>query len=1209
MAQSAPTNPRGTILGLRPGQIVDGRLEILNLIGYGGQGVVLKVKHLEWDRFLALKLPLPEVVQSPVNRERYLQEAETWIRLGVHPHVVRCWFVHSISGLPGLFLDLIAGGSLEDKIKESEFQCGDWSKVLRVMLQITEGLMHSHSMGVVHRDLKPENILVHADGSYCLTDFGLVKGFNDPNRDSDDSDGSTPTDSSVTGTGQFVGTPRYGAPEQWDKSLQITPATDIYALGVILYEMITGRRPFDAPQENPDPITLIHRHLKDTPPDPRTFRADIPESLVEVVLHCLAKNPQHRPQTSVQMLEILSGLLKHLCGEDYYPPAPVPGGEKPDLLNNAAVSLYSLGKVDKARELLRRGLLLQAGHPQCLYNLVQMDRREGKITAGESLRILRRSNAKYEMALICLEEGLGKQAIELLESIPDSEKNGLIHRIEGDALMYAKQYLMAQRAYEKAQIFMPYDLPTRNRKILASQGSRGQDGHVFFPSSNWSYHNRAPNEELRLLLSWDGRTLLGVTAREVVSIDLETGEVAGQCPRPDGASAPLRTWIAHNELLIQDRGGFEFWSIADNEPLKRQTGRVLAATNDLKRLVVLKSDGVYLVDKIKNRADMLTFPPGTPQSPYVQACFTPDQAGLCLLTPGGQVAQVDANYRVLPLPWPPPLPMFQEVLCYQLGQRGILYVLGREGHFQAINLNSKTIEFSLKLPFPPESLTIDAHEQRLIVSSPSEFGIIRANGKVEMRGLGPCAVDPTRRYAIAWTKGYMSLYNLSPFRRLRTWADKVDQPVSIYFCQNESRAVSLCASGEHYVWEVDEPNRVFERNLLLTPGETYEQLIKSYDSYLQLFKQALRLAESKKNFLAYQTVKNARKVSGFLQAPEALELQWQLCTRLKRFAMEAIWERLYTSEVQCTSVSDDNQKLFLATPGEWTVREFGLAGGAKSLSGRLDEPILAARYFTSGPENPALVMVTAGGSVAWFNARSGQQTHSENLNLGPLRSAQVLSDGFLVASNEGHLATYDFSTRILRSSYQVKGTSVRSIFPLQKDRVFLLSDRGPVTVDLKKGSMQPGLPCALNELPSDPTFASETTDGLYVLGFSDGTVYVLGSRGGKVLFAVNHKKGAIAGIQLHRPMGLGVTVTSTGRLCLFDLARGGEPLELFTAHNEPISSLQMSSNARYISTQTESGQFRFWEISWTLSEESGEVNVDWWPTGALSKLGRMFGFG
>ena len=106
-----------TILGLTPGEIIEGRFQIGELIGYGGQGAVLSVNHLEWDRRLALKLPLPDAVNSPRKSERFVREAEAWIRLGVHPNIVRCWFVRKIAGLPGLFLDLISGGSLEDKIK------------------------------------------------------------------------------------------------------------------------------------------------------------------------------------------------------------------------------------------------------------------------------------------------------------------------------------------------------------------------------------------------------------------------------------------------------------------------------------------------------------------------------------------------------------------------------------------------------------------------------------------------------------------------------------------------------------------------------------------------------------------------------------------------------------------------------------------------------------------------------------------------------------------------------------------------------------------------------------------------------------------------------------------------------------------------------------------------------------------------------------
>jgi len=233
-----------TLMGLRTGQILDGRFEVGTLIGHGGQGVVFNVRHLEWGRNLALKLPRPEVVQTKSSRDRYLKEAETWIRMGAHPNIVRCWFVHRVCNLPGLFLDLIAGGSLDDQMKQGKIERGDWGKIIEILLQVAEGLTHSHAMGVVHRDIKPENLLVRESGQIVLTDFGLVKAIGrEAEPEFAEAAPQLPSHSGVTGHGQYVGTPRYGAPEQWVKEASIGPATDLYSAGVVFYELLCGRRP------------------------------------------------------------------------------------------------------------------------------------------------------------------------------------------------------------------------------------------------------------------------------------------------------------------------------------------------------------------------------------------------------------------------------------------------------------------------------------------------------------------------------------------------------------------------------------------------------------------------------------------------------------------------------------------------------------------------------------------------------------------------------------------------------------------------------------------------------------------------------------------------------------------------------------------------------------------------------------------------------
>ena len=420
----------------------------------------------------------------------------------------------------------------------------------------------------------------------------------------------------------------------------------------------------------------------------------------------------------LELMKALANLFQEICGQEYQRPQPVPGGDRADLLNNAAYSLYALGRVEKARSLLQRGLVLEAGHPECLYNMIQLDRREGRIAPGEALRKLQRANASYQLALMFIEEGMGKQAMDLLSSFPEAEKHGLVYRTQGDAMMYAKQYLAAQRFYEKAQQTMPNDQPTRLRKLLAMQGVRGLEGHVFFPSSVSCYANKAPSPELTLLLTHDSRWLVGMNTKEVVCLDIETESAVALQDRPEGATPVVRAWTAPGRLLLQDKGSFELWDLHELQLLQQQQGRVLAGSADLKRLVLLQREGVFFLNKTDNVAGLLTFPPGTQPSGNVRACFTADGAGLCILTPGGQIGQVDAQLQVVPLAWPPKLDQFESILALGLSPTGVLYSIHHNGLFQAVDFSRRETNFAMRLPFPPTHLELDRSGETIVVSSP-----------------------------------------------------------------------------------------------------------------------------------------------------------------------------------------------------------------------------------------------------------------------------------------------------------------------------------------------------------------------------------------------------------------------------------------------------------------------------------------------------------
>lgn len=1205
MNPTASAQPEGTILGLSPGEIIDGRFRVDGLIGFGGQGVVLKVTHLEWDRALAMKLPLPEVVSSPTKRERFLHEAETWIRLGVHPHIVRCWFVHKVVGLPALFLDLIPGGSLEDRIKSNELAPGNWTSILSNLLQVVEGLIHSHSMGVVHRDIKPENLLLREDGTVCVTDFGLVKSVDRPDTQGDETSAQeTEKDPGITGSAQFLGTPRYGAPEQWNKAMTIAPTTDVYAVGVILYEMIAGRRPFDAPGEQIEVLELIHRHLKTPPADPREFEPSIPEPLAHLALHCLQKEPSQRPDSMMTLMSMMADVYRNLCGRDYERPTPLPGGDRADLLNNAAYSLYSLGKVEKARGLLQRGLILEAGHPECLYNLVQLDRREGRINPVESLRKLQRANARYPLALLFIEEGMGKQATELLETFPEAEKHGLVYRTQGDAMMYAKQYLAAQRFYEKAQLTMPNDQPTRLRKLLATQGLRGLEGHVFFPSSVSCYKNKAPDPDLKLLLTHDSQWLLGANVKEVVCLDIETESAVALHDRPKDATPPVQAWVAKGRLLLQDRGGFELWDLTELQLLQRKEGRVLAAGPDLQKLVLLQRDGVFYLNKKDNLAGALTFPPGTQPSGQVKACFTADGGGLCILTPAGQVGQVDAQLQVVPLHWPPQLPHFDSVTEIALSPSGVLYSIHHNGLFQANDFSTQKTVFSTRLPFQPQSLKLDRTGQTIAVSSVQRSGIFNSQGELIYRFQGPFAVDASHRYGIGWAGGSLTLFELSPFRRVRSWAEKIPTPRSIHFGKDGRRAASLLHTGEHHVWEVDEDNRVYERNLLLTPGQSYAELIKGYSHFQRAFAAAQESFEKGQLFHSYEVLKKARSIKGFFQAKEALDLHRELSKKLRRGGLEAIWERLNLIDTSSVSLCASPSRIAYAQGNRWALMDYRGARPEEVAAGTTNQLILQV-YCREETDESLVFVVDRSGLLLELRAEDGFERKRIQIVQGPVQHAVFFRDTLFVADGEG-LKLWDLATNQMAGSVSLPPAASRELFPLSEGRLVVNSPEGAEIFNLKLGKSEGPLRVKLPGEPAGGVTCVDELPGRRVLysGYGDGTFAISDPRSGKVYFAQNYRSGPVTKVALNLQVAFGLVASATGKLVIFDLTNG-QVIEQFSAHPGTITHLDVTEDGRYFLTRTLEGSFRLWELSWALTDSTAALAVDWLPSGLFDKLGSI----
>jgi ligand-binding sensor domain-containing protein len=290
------------------GQMI-GPYRIIEQIGLGGMATVYKAYQASMDRYVAVKVLPRQFAEDPSFVGRFEQEARTIAKLE-HPHILPVHDYGEQEGVTYLVMRFIGGGTLKDLITDRGPLSSD--EMLRIMEQVGGALGYAHSQGVIHRDIKPSNVLIDSRGDCFLTDFGIARLVA----------GST----EFTATGRVVGTPAYMAPEQ-GMGEKADARSDIYALGIILYEMATGKVPFEAET----PLAVLMKHASAPLPLPRQIRPDLPEGIERVILRALSKSPADRFQRVEDMLAALRQTVVPSQAEAAAVPPPAPrqvaGGE------------------------------------------------------------------------------------------------------------------------------------------------------------------------------------------------------------------------------------------------------------------------------------------------------------------------------------------------------------------------------------------------------------------------------------------------------------------------------------------------------------------------------------------------------------------------------------------------------------------------------------------------------------------------------------------------------------------------------------------------------------------------------------------------------------------------------------------------------------------------------------------------------------------
>ena len=282
-----------------------GRYQVIEELGKGGMGRVYKVFDKEIGEKVALKLINPEIAADENTIERFRNELKLARKIS-HRNVCRMYDLSKEERTHFITMEYVSGEDLKSSLRRvGPLSAG---KAIFIARQVCEGLTEAHRLGVVHRDLKPQNIMIDREGNARIMDFGIARSLKAKG---------------ITDAGVMIGTPEYMSVEQVEGK-KVDQRSDIYSLGVILYEMVTGRVPF----EGDTPLTIAVKHKSEAPPDPRKINAQIPEDLSRVILRCMEKDRKDRYQSAEQLLAELSNIEKGIPTTERVLPKTKPSTSK-----------------------------------------------------------------------------------------------------------------------------------------------------------------------------------------------------------------------------------------------------------------------------------------------------------------------------------------------------------------------------------------------------------------------------------------------------------------------------------------------------------------------------------------------------------------------------------------------------------------------------------------------------------------------------------------------------------------------------------------------------------------------------------------------------------------------------------------------------------------------------------------------------------------
>ncbi len=361
--QAVPASSGEIARGMRLLDLYDVESDALE----GGMGRVFKMRHEGWNVALALKQPHARLFQTEAQKQMFINECEAWINLGLHPHIVSCYYVREIAGTPSIFSEWMDGGSLKDWIADRRLYEGSereqLARVLDIAIQYARGLHYAHESGLIHQDVKPDNLLLTSDGSAKAADFGIAQARAV----------ITYPDGGAAGSGTILSesgayTPAYCSIEQMN-GLKLTRRTDIWSWAVTVLEMLIGERLW---QSGAVAGLGCDDYFAEC-------RYDLPDMLKALLKMCFEEDEAARPHDFTAVEAVLLAIYRQVSGSTYPRKDPKAAADTADSLNNRALSFLDIGKPEAAEACWQKALSLAPDYVAAAYNQTQYLWRNGKI--------------------------------------------------------------------------------------------------------------------------------------------------------------------------------------------------------------------------------------------------------------------------------------------------------------------------------------------------------------------------------------------------------------------------------------------------------------------------------------------------------------------------------------------------------------------------------------------------------------------------------------------------------------------------------------------------------------------------------------------------------------------------------------------------------------------------------------------------------------